>query len=214
MTPARPLLPFPAEGERWAYISSGTWSLVGIESEKPFLDDRSLSFNLTNEGGVGNRYRVLKNVTGLWLLEQCREAWAGEGHDTSFESLLNEARQAKALASLIDPDHPAFVNPQNMPEAIAARCRETGENVPESPGEFVRCILESLALKSRYVLEQLREATGRVIDTVHVIGGGSQNTFLCQFIADATGFPVIAGPQGSHCHRQFTGAGHGIGTIK
>ncbi len=184
----------PAEGEHWAYISSGTWSLVGIESKTPLLDEKSLAFNITNEGGVENRYRVLKNVTGMWLLEECRKRWSEAGQEPSFDVLLDEARQARSLASLIDPDYPAFSNPEHMPDAIAERCRESGEPVPKNRGETVRCILESLALKSRFVLDRLQEASGRSIETVHVIGGGSRNSLLCQFTADATGRPVVAGP--------------------
>lgn len=183
----------PAQGDDWAFISSGTWSLMGIESDHPILSEQALRFNFTNEGGVGNTFRVLKNIAGLWPLQQCRQAWSSSG-PVSYDELVEQARTAPALASLVDPDHPDFLNPSDMPEAIGQRCRLTGQPVPESRGAMVRCILESLALKYRAVLEQLHRISDRPICRVHMIGGGCHNRLLCQFAANAMNLPVIAGP--------------------
>ena len=183
----------PAEGAGWAYISSGTWSLVGVEEPAPVVSPRSLEANFTNEGGVGGTVRLLKNVTGLWLVQGCRKAWGGEAAG-AYEDLVREAEGAPAFSALIDPDHPDFLNPPDMPEAVAARCRATGQAPPGTRAALVRSLLESLALKYRYVLDQLRLVAGRPIDRIHVIGGGSRNALLCRFTAEATGLPVVAGP--------------------
>jgi rhamnulokinase len=136
----------------------------------------------------------LKNVMGLWILEQCREAWASQGHEYSYDELITLAEAAEPLRSLIDPNDNRFLPPGDHPALIRAYCRESGQPIPETPGQTVRCVLESLALKYREVVETLEEVTGRVIQTIHVVGGGSQNALLCQMTADATGCPVIAGP--------------------
>ena len=183
----------PAEGDDWAYISSGTWSLMGIESPTPIISDEAAAANFTNEGGLGGGFRVLKNITGLWLLEQCRLRWQKK-RICSFDELLAEAEAAEAFVSFIDPDDPAFLNPPDMLTAIGEFCRRTDQPVPHSRGAIVRCILESLALKYRFVLEQLRSLSPRPIKGLHVIGGGSQNEMLCSMTADATGLPVYAGP--------------------
>jgi rhamnulokinase len=183
----------PAEGQGWAYISSGTWSLVGIESDQPIINNQALEANVTNEGGVGRTFRVLKNVTGLWLLQECRRAWARE-RSYSYEELARTALDAPAFRSFIDPDDPAFVNPPDMPEAIRRYCERTRQPQPQSPAEFARAIFEGLALKSRTVLDQLRGLSPKPIEVVHIIGGGSQNETLCQFTANAAALPVIAGP--------------------
>ena len=183
----------PGEGRDWAYISSGTWSLMGVESERPILTGRARELNLTNEGGVGGTFRVLKNIMGLWLLQQCRKAWA-TARVYSYEELVQMAAAAPAFGPLVDPDREEFLNPPDMPEAIRQRCRETGERPPESEAEFVRCVLESLALKYRLVLDQLREVHSQAINRIHIIGGGTRNEMLCQLTADATGLPVSAGP--------------------
>jgi rhamnulokinase len=183
----------PAQGEDWAYISSGTWSLVGIEAGSPVISARSLSANFTNEGGVGGTVRFLKNVTGLWLLQGCRKAWSAEGA-ASYDDLARAAADAPPFAALIDPDDPDFLNPPDMPEAIAAYCRRTGQTPPSSKAALVRSLLESLALKYRFVIEELGQIVERPIARIHVIGGGSRNALLCQFTADATGLPVVAGP--------------------
>jgi rhamnulokinase len=149
--------------------------------------------NLTNEGGVGGTFRVLKNIMGLWLLQQCRKAWAAE-RAYGYEDIVEMAAAAPAFGPLVDPDREEFLNPPDMPEAIRRRCRETGERPPETKGELARCVLESLALKYRLVLDQLREVHPHGINRIHVIGGGTRNEMLCQLTADATGLPVSAGP--------------------
>ncbi len=183
----------PAEGGNWAYISSGTWSLVGVEEAAPVISPASLRANFTNEGGVGGTVRFLKNVTGLWLIQGCRRAWSADGA-VSYEELAAAAGDAPHFAALIDPDDPGFLNPPDMPEAVAAYCRRTGQAVPPTRAAMVRAILESLALKYRFVLDQLREVLGHPIEKIHIIGGGARNVLLCQLTADATGLPVVAGP--------------------
>lgn len=183
----------PAEGRHWAYISSGTWSLVGVEEKAPVISERSLEANFTNEGGVGGTVRFLKNVSGLWLVQGCRKAWSAEGQVT-YEDLTRSASEAPAFAALVDPDDPLFLNPPDMPEAIAAYCRRTGQAAPGTRAAVIRSLLESLALKYRFVIDQLRDVLGHPIEKIHVIGGGSRNALLCQLTADATGLPVMAGP--------------------
>jgi rhamnulokinase len=183
----------PAEGDDWAYLSSGTWSLLGVESPKPVITNASFRANVTNEGGVGGTFRVLKNVMGLWLLQQCRRVWS-RGKDVGYDELTRLAADAKPFAALIDPDDPSFLNPPDMPEAIRSCCRRTGQRPPADGGPMARCILESLALKYRLVIERLRQVQPRPIRRLHVIGGGSRNRLLCQMTADATGLPVLAGP--------------------
>lgn len=176
------------------YISSGTWSLVGVEIAVPIINDRARELNFTNEGGVSHTIRLLKNVTGLWLLQSCQQEWQRAGHDYSWSELLALAGQADTLRSLIDPDAAEFLNPDDMPAAIRAFCRRTGQPQPETVGAIARCCLESLALKYRWVIAALESLTGVPIQMVRVVGGGSQNALLCQFTADATGKPVVAGP--------------------
>ncbi len=185
----------PAQGSSgWAYISCGTWSLVGVESPHPVINDRTLACNLTNEGGVCGTYRLLRNVMGLWLLQQCRQSWAHTDRAYAYDELARMAADAPAFATLIDPDDPTFLKPKDMPEAIAAYCHRTGQKAPDSVAGFVRSIIEGLALKYRWVIERLEEVTGNRIETVHIIGGGSQNQLLCQATADAAGKRVLAGP--------------------
>ena len=183
----------PAEGMEWAYISSGTWSLVGFESDRPIISDQALDLNITNEGGVEGTFRLLKNVSGLWLVQECRRAWARDQLH-SYEELAHMASTAAPSKALLDPDHPDFLSPTDMPEAIVRYCRRTNQPVPEGPADFVRCILESLALKYRLVLDQLRQVSPRPLKALHIIGGGCRNETLCQFSADATSLPVLAGP--------------------
>ncbi len=184
----------PAEGEDFAYISSGTWSLVGVELPGPVVDDGALGANFTNEGGFGGTTRFLKNVTGLWLLQECRRTWAGEGQDYSYEELTRLAEGARAGGPLVDSDHPIFLAPGDMPSRIRRFCEGTGQRPPEGPAAVARCVFESLALKYRYAIEQAEDLTGREVRTIHVVGGGSQNALLCQMTADAAGLPVVAGP--------------------
>lgn len=183
----------PAEGRNWAFISSGTWSLVGVEEGAPVITPKSLESNFTNEGGVGGTIRFLKNVSGLWLIQGCRKAWSKDS-PLSYEELVKTAADAPGFASFIDPDSPDFLNPPDMPEAVIDYCRRTGQKPPGSRAAMVRALLESLALKYRHVIDQLRLVLGHPIEKIHVIGGGSRNELLCQFTADATGLPVVAGP--------------------
>lgn len=179
-----------AEGDNFAYISSGTWSLAGLELPEPVLTEEARRANFTNEGGVDGRTRFLKNVMGLWILQECLRVW---GTDDLVE-LLGEAAEVPAFGVLIDPDDRAFLAPGNMPARIDEYCARTGQDKPATRAATVRCILESLALAYRRTLRSAREIAGREIDVVHVIGGGSQNELLCQLTADACGVPVLAGP--------------------
>ncbi len=183
----------PAQGENWAYLSSGTWSLMGVEARNPIITQQALEFNFTNEGGVEGFFRFLKNITGLWLVQQCRKKWA-ERSSLSYEELTQMAGASSPFKALIDPDCPDFLNPPDMPEAILQFCKKTGQASPDTPAAFVRSILESLALKYRFVLEQLRKVVSQSIEKIHIIGGGARNSLLCQFAADATSLPVLAGP--------------------
>ncbi len=184
----------PAEGEGWAYLSSGTWSLLGIETEHPIINSMSRRFNFTNEVGFGGSIRFLKNIVGLWIVQECRRAWAREGREYGYEELAALAEAAEPLRSFVDPKDARFAKPGTMHQKIVAFCRNTHQHVPDTPGAVVRCALESLALCYRQTLEQLEEATGKRIARLHIVGGGSKNSLLNQFTADATGIPVLAGP--------------------
>lgn len=184
----------PAHGERFAYISSGTWSLVGVELDGPVLSDEAMDADFTNEGGAFGTIRFLKNVMGLWLLQECRRTWARNGNDLGYDQIVAAAESAQPFRFLIDPDDPAFLAPESMPASIAAYCQRTGQDAPDGIAELSRCILESLALKYRWVIERITQITGREIDVVHVVGGGSRNAMLTQFTADAIQLPVVAGP--------------------
>ena len=188
-------LPCTAEGGgTQAYISSGTWSLLGVELQKPDLSERAFALNLTNEGGVDGTYRLLKNIMGLWLVQECRRSFVKRGSTGDYGALVLAAESAPAFRSLIDPDDARFLSPPDMPGAIAEFCRETGQPVPGTEGEFIRCVLESLALRYATVLASLRELTGSLIATLNVVGGGSRNRLLNQFTADACHRSVLAGP--------------------
>jgi rhamnulokinase len=180
----------PAEGERFAYISSGTWSLVGLELPEPVLTPEAQQANFTNEGGVDGRIRFLKNVMGLWILQECLRVWGTD----DLRQLLRDAAGAPAFAVLIDPDDPSFLAPGNMPRRVEEFGAKSGQEPPPNRAALVRCVLESLALAYRRTLRQAQTVAGREIDVVHVIGGGSQNELLCQLTADACGLPVYAGP--------------------
>jgi rhamnulokinase len=184
----------PASGESWAYISSGTWSLMGVETKTPLTDERALKVNFTNEGGVGGTIRLLKNIMGLWLVQECRRVWERGGVTYDYAALMKMAEASKPFASIVNPDDPSFMLPSSMPSSLGAYCKETGQSVPEEPGDVVRCALESLALRYRWVLERLEELVGKRLDTIHIVGGGCQNTLLCQLAADACNRPVVAGP--------------------
>jgi rhamnulokinase len=178
-----------------AYVSAGSWSLVGVERSSPLIDDRTFSSNLTNEGGIDGTVRLLRNVNGLWLVHECRSAWASEGQELGYDELVGLAERAPALQAFVDPDDPALLRPGAMPDRIRKLCAKSGQPVPEEPGAVVRCILESLALKFRYTIELLATVTGESPREVHVVGGGARNRLLCQCTADATGRPVLAGPE-------------------
>ncbi len=184
----------PSQRPTWCYISSGTWSLMGAEVPEPVVNDQCLALNFTNEGGIGGTTRLLKNIAGLWLVQECRRVWSEEGKNLSWNDLIQRAAQAPPLVSLIDPDDPAFLAPANMPQAIRDYCRQTGQPVPEREGAVIGCALESLALRYRQVLLWLEELLGGRIDTIHIVGGGTQNRALCQATADACQRVVLAGP--------------------
>jgi rhamnulokinase len=167
---------------------------MGVEVKSAVLTPRALELNLTNEGGVDGTYRLLKNIMGLWLVQQCRKSFEKRGIPRDYSELVRKAEESPALRSLIDPDSPRFLNPPDMPAAIQDQCRETGQPVPESEGQIVRCALESLALKYATVLGWLEQVTGESIEVIHVVGGGSRNALLNQFTADACRRPVLAGP--------------------
>lgn len=184
----------PAAGDSWAYISSGTWSLMGVEVKEPQTGDKALAFNFTNEGGVGGTIRLLKNIAGLWLVQECRRIWEREGKTFTYEELMKLAEAAPGQGSIVNPDDASFMLPQSMPAALADFCRKTKQPVPADPGVIIRCALDSLALRYRWVLERLEELTGKRISTIHIVGGGCQNTLLCQLAADCCNRTVIAGP--------------------
>ena len=178
----------------WCYISSGTWSLMGIETTRPIINDLCRSLNFTNEGGVGNTIRLLKNIAGLWLVQECRRSWRQAGREYDWDTMIAQAATAPPLRSLIDPDHADFVAPADMPTAICEFCRRSEQPIPESDGATIRTALESLALRYRMVLNWLCELSGGPIETIHIVGGGAQNELLCQMAADACNRRVIAGP--------------------
>ncbi|MCS7160679.1 MAG: rhamnulokinase family protein [Gemmatales bacterium] len=184
----------PGQGNDWCYISSGTWSLVGVETSQPVIDARTLAYNFTNEIGYGHRVRLLKNVMGLWLVQECRRSWERAGQSYSYEELTRFAEAAPPRTAFIEPDDPSFLLPISMPSAIAEYCRRTGQPVPDTPGTFVRVCLESLALKYRWVIERLEELLGKRLNTIHIVGGGAQNRLLNQLTADCCNRLVLAGP--------------------
>jgi rhamnulokinase len=181
----------PAKGEDWAFISSGTWSLMGVETPAPVISEPAMVFNFTNEGGIAGTNRLLKNIMGLWLVQRLREELAPEA---DYGDLSGRALSATPLTSLIQPDDPRFLNPDSMAKAIADFCAQTAQPVPTTTEAFLRCAFESLALRYRAVLGEIEEVTGRRLNMIHVVGGGSRNRFLNQMTADAIGRPVVAGP--------------------
>ncbi len=185
----------PAIDDRsWAYLSSGTWSLLGVELDQPLISAEAREANYTNEGGIGGKIRFLKNIMGLWLVQESRSEWARQGMDYSFAQLAEMAATAPAFASVIDPNHESFAAPGDMPGRIAQFCRETGQHVPETPAAIMRCALESLALRYRQTVSEIEQLTGRKIEILHLVGGGSKNELLNQFTANALKRPVITGP--------------------
>ena len=184
----------PAVGERFAYVSCGTWSLVGLELDRPVLTEASRLANFANEGGVDGRVRYLRNVMGLWLLQESIRTWESSGRPVDLPALLAAAAQAPPLVRVINPDDAAFLPPGDMPSRIAEACVRTDQRVPEGPAETVRCILDSLAIAFRRTVRQAAELAGRDVDVIHLVGGGAHNALLCQLAADACRLPVLAGP--------------------
>jgi rhamnulokinase len=184
----------PASSHRYAFISSGTWSLVGSVIDAPLISPASLEFNFTNEGGIGGTYRFLKNISGLWLVQECRRAWAAEGQSYSYAELTALAESAPPFLALVDPNDAGFLSPGDMPGRIRRYCQQSGQPAPETVGSMVRCALESLALAYRQTIQQVEQVLGYRLEAIHIVGGGSQNRLLNQFAADATGLPVVAGP--------------------
>ena len=178
----------------WCFLSSGTWSLLGVEVPRPIINANTLRDNFTNEGGVAGTTRLLKNIMGLWLVQECRRTWARSGIEYSYEELIAKARVARPFATLVEPDDPSFLAPGDMPARLAGYASRTGQPVPSDEGAFVRCALESLALKYRWTIRRAERIVGSTIRTIHIVGGGSRNALLCQFAADACGIPVHAGP--------------------
>ncbi len=188
----------PASGPNFAWISSGTWSIVGANVNEAVINEQSLAFNFTNEGGVNGTFRFSKNVAGLWLVQECRRTWARQGEEYSYADLTAAAAQAQPFTAVFDPDHGAYLKPSapgdEMPQRIQARCSATGEPTPTNKGQLIRSILESLALKYRWVIEKLELMLGQRLEPIHIVGGGTQNQLLCQLTADATRRAVVAGP--------------------
>jgi rhamnulokinase len=191
---AVPAQSHPGEKPDWCYISLGTWALMGVESPAPVISDKVLELGFTNEGGVGGTTRLLRNITGLWLVQECRRVWNAAGKQWDWEDLNGMSAAAPALRSFIDPDAAAFMAPDNMPEAIRRFCQQSGQPIPGDPGSVLRCALESLAMRFRQVLAMCEELNGRKINTVHIVGGGTRNRQLCQAAADACGRRVVTGP--------------------
>ncbi len=184
----------PAESADTAYLSSGTWSLMGVETKQPVINADALAFNVTNEGGVCDTIRLLKNIAGLWIIQECRRTWAAEGEALSWDDIVRHAAVAQPFVAQIDVDAHDFLAPGDMPARIREYCRRTGQTVPEGVGQIARVVYESLALKYRRVLEMMETLVGHRIGVLHIVGGGAQNRLLNQLTADAIGRPVVAGP--------------------
>jgi len=181
-------------GQSWAFLSSGTWSLMGMEVDKPIINAKALAYNFTNDCPLSGTIRFLKNIMGLWLVQECRRTWERAGKSYSYAELTEMAAKAQPFVAVLNPDDPSFLAPGDMPARIAEFCRKTGQRVPSSPGEFIRTCTEALAMSYRRVVARMEECAGRKIEVIHAVGGGIQNKQLCQWAADATGRPVIAGP--------------------
>lgn len=184
----------PTQEKDFVFISCGTWSLFGTELDAPVITEKSESFNITNETGYNKTTRFLKNIIGLWMIQETRRQFKREGKDYSYAKMEELARAEKAFTCFIDPDSPEFVAPGNIPERIREYCRRTNQTVPETDGAIIRCIYESLAMKYKYTFDQLKDCCGKDFKVIHMVGGGTKDSFLCQMAADAAGVPVIAGP--------------------
>jgi len=191
---ASAVIAVPAQTKNWAYLSSGTWSLIGIETDQPIISAETLRCNFTNEGGANNKFRFLRNAAGLWLLQRCQLSWNKQRQKYDYGELLTLAEKASPFKCILDPDDAIFLNPDDMTAAILKYCKKTGQTPPENVGEFVRCILESLALKYRYLMDKLNLLIRNPIEILHIVGGGSLNNMLNQFTSNALGIPVVAGP--------------------
>lgn len=191
---ASAVIAVPAKGDDFVYISSGTWSLMGSEISNPAITDETKLYDFTNEGGVGGKVRFLKNIMGLWLEQESKRQWTREGKTVTYDELSDMAVASKPLACIINPDDLSFTAPGNMPRRIAEYCRRTGQHVPESMGEIVRCIFDSLALKYRFTVEKIDEIKGSRTPFINIVGGGTKERPLCRFAADACARPVYAGP--------------------
>jgi rhamnulokinase len=187
-------IPHTDPDKSWAYISSGTWSLLGVELPEPLISDEVRAANLTNEGGVEGTIRFLKNIMGLWLIQRCKSEWDIAGEIVDYNELTTMAEEATPFQSIIFPDDARFFNPKSMINEIASFCEETNQPIPQSKGEFARCIFESLACRYREVLENIEQLTGTIVDQLHIVGGGSKNRLLSQFTADVLQKEVITGP--------------------
>ncbi len=183
----------PADGGSWAYLSSGTWSLLGIESPEPLVSEESMAMNFTNEGGVEGTTRFLKNIMGMWLIQECKRIW-DEEKEIDWQEIVDLSTEAAPFNCFINPDNSVFLNPGNMPKAIQEYCKNTGQSIPETKGEIARCIYDSLALKYRLTIKQIESLTKKPIEKLHIIGGGANNKMMNQLTADACSIPVYAGP--------------------
>jgi rhamnulokinase len=184
----------PATGQNWAFLSSGTWSLMGAEVPEPLINDTSRELNFTNEIGYGGSVRLLKNIAGLWIVQECRRHWADKEQDLDYDVLTHLAASSPPFESLINPADPRFLEPGDMPAKVQAYCKETRQPVPRKPGPIIRCVLESLALLYRRTLREIETVTGRNIERLHIVGGGTKNTLLNHFTANALQIPVVIGP--------------------
>lgn len=184
----------PAQNQDFAWISSGTWSIMGAEVKEPALGEKALAYNFTNEGGVFDTWRLSKNIMGLWIIQECRREWGRQGQDHSYDEMTRLAAESEAFLAVINSDDDGFFHPGDMPERIRQYCKKTGQRIPQTKGEILRVALESLALKYRWVLERTEELSEKRLDPIHIIGGGTKNRLLNQFTADATGRTVVTGP--------------------
>ena len=210
---ASAVIAVPAENENFAYLSSGTWSLMGIEVNDPIITEDSYSINFTNEGGIDGTIRFLKNITGMWLLEQCRKEWENSGKSYSYNEIVKLADSVEKFRFIIDSDDPSFANPESMTNAIVEYCKRTGQTTPQTHAEFIRAIFDSLALKYRYSLDCLQDMAPFKIDRLHIIGGGSQNDLLNQLTANSTGIQVMAGPTEATAIGNLMTQAKGIGVV-
>jgi len=204
----------PANAKNFAFISSGTWSIVGVETNAPVITKQSFAYNFTNEGGVSNTVRFSKNVMGLWLIQECRRIWAQAGNNYSYAELISMAEKARPFQSFVNPDDEAFLRTGDMIRRIQEYCKKTGQPVPEEQEEVLRCVFESLALKYRFVVNRIEKMLGYNLEVIHIVGGGTRNRLLCQLTADATGKPVIAGPVEATTFGNVLVQALGLGLIK